>query len=65
MVHDEVDGNLVLSSPRHDDVRVHHRGRDVVVEGGLHVAVVLLQHAAYVSPPLADVPLQPPADEFN
>ena len=44
---------LVLSAPRYDDVRVYHGRRDVVVEGGLHVAVVLLQHAADVPPPLA------------
>ena len=48
MVHNEVDGDLVLAAPRHNDVRVHHGRRDVVVEGGLHVAVVLLQDAADV-----------------
>ena len=32
---------LVLAAPGHDDVGVRHGGRDVVVEGGFHVAGIL------------------------
>ena len=32
---------LVLAAPGHDDVGVRHGGRDVVVEGRLHMAGIL------------------------
>lgn len=56
MLHDEVDGHLVLAAARHDDVGVRHARRDVALVGGLHVRHVLLQHALQLAAALHYVP---------
>ena len=43
-----------------DDVGQPHGGLDVLVEGRLHVLVVLLDDAPDVPAPLCDVPAEPP-----
>ena len=48
VVDDEVDGDLVLATPGHDDVGVDHGRGDEDVESRLHVTVVLLQNALKV-----------------
>ena len=48
VVDDEVDGDLVLTAPGHDDVGVDHGRGDEDVESRLHVTVVLLQNALKV-----------------
>lgn len=47
-------------TPGHHDVRHTHGGLDILVEGGLHKLIVLLDDALDVPAPLADVTAQSP-----
>ncbi len=60
--YDQVDGNLVLAAPGHDDVGVRHGRRDVIIERGLDMPVVLFEDTLHFTTSLGDVSLEPPTE---
>jgi len=60
MLYNELYCHLVVSSAWHNDIRMHHERRDIIIKSWLHVFTVLFQYAIQISAPLRDVPPQAP-----